>query len=340
LKKTALTLSLLLLIQPSRSAEKKWEVFFTNPANLKKTGTVNPRDGLISTIKNSSKSFYGAFYDISSMEIADGLIAAHKRGIDVKLVTDNNNFSGAAVSKILESGIPVASGNGTGLMHNKFAVIDGSSVFTGSYNTTDNCTLRNNNNAILIRSPELAGIYSSEFQEMFGSGIFGNRKEEGAFSWFTKKYYVKLDDIIINVYFSPEDNIEKIIYDRIKKAGTSVKFMQFSYTSDVIGEMMIKMFKEGIAVEGVFEKKGSDTEYSEYIKMKIESVPVKLDGNKYAMHHKVIIIDDRMVITGSFNISRNANINNDENIIIIESREVAAKYIEEFNRIYGAGVYE
>ena len=335
MKKTIVTFLLLQLIIPAYTEEKKWEVFFTNPENLKKTYTVNPVDGLITAIKNSEKSFYGAFYDISSIKIAGELITAYNRGVDVKLVTENDNFSGEAIQKILESGIPVVPDTGQGLMHNKFAVIDGSSIFTGSYNTTDNCTLKNNNNAIIIHSPELAEIFDSEFHEMFDSGIFGNLKEEGAFSQLIKKHYVKLDDLAAEVYFAPEDNVEKIICSRIEKAEKSVKFMQFSFTSDIIGEMMIKKFKEGLPIEGVFEKKGSDTEYSEYIKMKIEGIPVRLDRNKNVMHHKVIIIDDCIVVTGSFNLSKNANSKNDENIIIIESSEAAGKYLEEFYRIYG-----
>jgi len=336
LKKIIIALFVLIFVQSSAFADRKWEVYFTNPSRLKNTGVVNPQDGLISAIKNSEKSFYGAFYDISSIKIADELIAAHERGVEVKLVTENDNFSGEAITKILESGIPVVPDTGSGLMHNKFAIIDRSSVFTGSYNTTENCTWKNNNNALLIRSSELAEIYNSEFSEMFDSRIFGNRKEAGAFAALQKKYYVKLDDININVYFAPEDNVEKIIHGRIEKAEKSIKFMEFSFTSDDIGEIMIKKFKEGISVQGVFEKKGSGTEYSEYIKMKIENLPVKLDSNKDVMHHKVIIIDDYRVITGSFNLSKNANRRNDENIIIIDSRELAAEYIKEFNRIYGS----
>lgn len=335
MKKLLIHFLILLLTASSGSTEKKWKVYFTNPAKIRKTDVVNPQDGLLAAIKNSVKSFHGAFYDISSMKIADALIAAHNRGIDVKLVTENDTFSGGAITKILESGIPIAADTGSGLMHNKFAIIDDSSIFTGSYNTTENCTLKNNNNALLIHSTELAEIYNIEFNEMFDSGIFGNRKEEGAFTELQKKYYVRLDDMNINVYFAPEDDVEKIIHGRIKKAEKSIRFMQFSFTSDKIGEVIIEKFKEGLEVKGVFEKNGSDTQYSEYTKMKIEGIPVRLDNNRYVMHHKVVIIDDYRVITGSFNISRNANIRNDENIIIIDSPELASKYIEEFNRIYG-----
>ena len=335
MKRIILTLLLSLFIPVSGFSEKKWELYFTNPDKIKNIKVVNPQDGLITAIKGSKKTFYGAFFDISSVKIANEMVNAYKRGVDVKLVTDNNTFSGEAITRIYESGISIIPSTGKGLMHNKFAICDGTSVFTGSYNLTENCTNRNNNNAIIINSTEIAEIYSAKFSEMFDHGIFGSKKKTGAFIEWQRKYYVKLDDIDINVYFAPEDNVEKIIHGRIAKAKKSVKFMQFSFTSQPLADIMIKKFKEGIDVKGVFEKKGSRTEYSQYTKMKIENIPVRLDGNRYTMHHKVIIIDDHIVITGSFNLSKNANTRNDENIIIIGSKEIALKYIEEFNRIYG-----
>ena len=68
--------------------------------------------------------------------------------------------------------------------------------------------------------------------------------------------------------------------------------------------------------------------------MKIEGVPVVTDNNIHVMHHKVIIIDGYRVITGSYNLSANANTKNDENIMIIDSREIAALYMKEFVRLY------
>lgn len=334
MKKIFLSLTAFFILSPL-FAERLYEIYFTSPGITKKTYTINPEKGLINSIRNSKKYFYGAFYDISSMNVANELISAHKRGIDIKLVTDNDTFSGTAIDKIVESGIPVVTDNSNGLMHNKFAIIDGSSVFTGSYNTTDNCANKNNNNAILINSSELAEIYQSEFDEMYVSGIFGNRHEPGPFAELTKKYYVKISNIDINVYFAPEDNVEKIIFNRLQKAKKSIRFMQFSFTSDKIGELIIEKFKQGIQVEGVFEKRGSGSEYSEYIKMKIEGLPVRTDTNKHVMHHKVIIIDDILVITGSYNISKNANTKNDENILVIDSPEIGSVYNAEFRKIYG-----
>jgi len=58
-----------------------------------------------------------------------------------------------------------------------------------------------------------------------------------------------------------------------------------------------------------------------------------LDRNQHAMHHKVLIIDERLVITGSYNFSKNADRRNDENIIIIDNPEIAAEYLAEYRRL-------
>ncbi len=335
MKKLALILVIFLSLGAS-AAEKHVQICFSDPERIRR-GIPQPEEQLIRYINLSSRSFDGAFYDISSMRIADALVRASKRGVKVRLVTDSDNLSGGAIEVIMEAGIPVIDDNRSALMHNKFAVIDDSIVYTGSTNATDNCAFKNNNNSIIISSHELAQIYDAEFEEMFTQGIFGNKKEGTPLAPLINKYYVKIDDININAYFAPENNIEKIINSRIKKAEKSIRFMAFSFTSDVIGETMIEKFRNGILVEGIFERRGAGSEYSEYTKMLIEGIPVIKDRNRHNMHHKVIIIDDRIVITGSFNFSKNANSRNDENIILIDSPDVAAQYNAEFKRLYKRG---
>jgi phosphatidylserine/phosphatidylglycerophosphate/cardiolipin synthase-like enzyme len=61
---------------------------------------------------------------------------------------------------------------------------------------------------------------------------------------------------------------------------------------------------------------------------------VRLDGNDGQMHHKVFIVDGRIVITGSYNFSRSAEERNDENVVIIYDERVARFFLEEFERVY------
>ena len=90
----------------------------------------------------------------------------------------------------------------------------------------------------------------------------------------------------------------------------------------------------GVDVAGVFEKVGSETEASELRTLMCRSVPVKQDGNSGFLHHKVIVVDERIVITGSMNYSTNAEENNDENVIIIDNAEIARLYLQEFDRVW------
>jgi phosphatidylserine/phosphatidylglycerophosphate/cardiolipin synthase-like enzyme len=341
IQKIALSFTLfsLSLFFPGKiSGEKnRWfSVYFTSPVKSSRgiSAGKNPENQLINTINRAEKKFYGAFYDISSLRVADALVKARKRGVEIRIVTEDDNLQDDAVKRLRDGGIPVVSDNRRGLMHNKFAVIDDSILWTGSYNLTRNGAWKNNNNAIKIYSRALARIYLHEFNEMFDRRIFGNRKEKGPFGNLGKKYYVKIGKTPVNAYFAPEDNVERIILRRLHRAKRSIRFMAFSFTSDRIGETVIRKHDEGLDVKGIFERNGTGSRHSEYVKMKIEGVPVKRDRNRNNMHHKVFIIDEKIVITGSYNFSRNANRNNDENILIISNREIARTYLDEFRRLY------
>ena len=326
--------SALVLSVPASAAD--WcSVYFTAPEKNASHGTYSPpEDALVALIDSARGTADGAFFEIGSVRVADAFIRAHKRGVKVRLVTDDSNLKKPGCRRVKAAGIPVVDDAKKGLMHDKFAIIDGHTVWTGSYNITDNCAYRNNNNAIKIESKELAEIYEAEFREMFEEHIFENKKESRAFSPLTNPYYVKIGEANINVYFSPDNDVEDIIVKRIKKAKSSIYFLAFSFTSDPIGEAMIAQTKKGVKVAGVFEKNGSDSKESEYRKMLVEKIPVSLDRNKHNMHHKVIIIDEEIVITGSYNFSRNASKRNDENTLIIQDRAVAAKYLAEFRKLY------
>jgi phosphatidylserine/phosphatidylglycerophosphate/cardiolipin synthase-like enzyme len=75
---------------------------------------------------------------------------------------------------------------------------------------------------------------------------------------------------------------------------------------------------------------------NDYAWLKENGVNIRSDGNPYNMHHKVILIDGEVVITGSYNFTRSAEERNDENLIIVKDQILAAKYLVEFTRIWEA----
>ena len=95
---------------------------------------------------------------------------------------------------------------------------------------------------------------------------------------------------------------------------------------------MIADAKKGVIVEGVIENRGASQ--GALPLFTCAQLPVKTDGNKYTMHHKVIIIDDQIVVTGSCNFTKSADEANDDNVLILHSPAVAQVYDKEFASVY------
>lgn len=113
--------------------------------------------------------------------------------------------------------------------------------------------------------------------------------------------------------------------------------MAFSFTHDGIGKAMMARANRGVKLEGIFETRGSETKYSELPGFFCEGISVRQDGNPRTFHHKVIVLDEKTVITGSFNFSENANKSNDENVVIVQNPQIAALYLQEFDRRWQEG---
>ena len=79
---------------------------------------------------------------------------------------------------------------------------------------------------------------------------------------------------------------------------------------------------------------------TEFDNLRDNGLGVHLDGNPRNMHHKVIIIDEKIVITGSYNFSQSAEERNDENVLFIHNAEVAETYLNEFERVLAKAISE
>lgn len=288
-------------------------------------------DGLRAAIGNARKSLDLAIYQLDLDSIGDAILSARDRGVAVRMVTDSDSFAeGETLKRLRREGIPIVPDGRSAIMHNKFVVIDAQAVWTGSWNLTENGTFRHNNNAIVLQSKALAQTYIDEFEEMFSRRKFGPASPHTN----TRAQLVRLGDTVIEPCFAPEDGCAARIVDVLRDARQSIRFMAFSFSHDAIGSAVLQQARAGVSVQGVFETTGSDTAHSEFGLMQREHVDVLQDGNPYILHHKVFIIDDAIVVAGSFNFSNNADTSNDENLLIIYNRAIAAAFLQEFNRVY------
>ena len=307
------------------------EVFFTNIGNSRKIAR-SPQVGLVELINRSQRTIHCAFYEISSKGVVNALIDAKRRGVKVAIVLEEDNLYKGSCSKLVSAGIGVVVDGRNPFMHNKFLISDGRYLWTGSYNPSYNGNFHNNNNAVLVDSQRVSDRYEQEFNEMYVEKIFGNRYEVGPFALPRKLLRDRGRKEKIRSYFSPEDGVEDIILGELHKAKKTVEVMAFSFTSKRIADELIALNKSGVDVRVVVESRGSKGRYSQFARLKINCINMRLDGNRYLMHHKVIVIDGTKVITGSYNFSKNANIYNDENILIINNPLIASLFLKEFRK--------
>jgi phosphatidylserine/phosphatidylglycerophosphate/cardiolipin synthase-like enzyme len=321
---------------PSGSQQGWYQLFFTTPKYPDKKeyhhGGIDEQ--LVAFVNSATQTIDLADYDFDLENVASALAQAAGRGVRVRMVTDTDTLTNddpkvqKAFDILKQAKIPIVDDQRGPIMHNKFMVVDGAAVWTGSWNFTENDTYRLNNNAIQIASRELAQNYTAEFEKMFVQRKFGPNKPAGV-----PHPSLTIGGVEVENYFAAEDGVAAKITDRLAQAKQSIHFMAFSFTNDAIGTAMLARAEAGVSVAGVFEKTGSETQYSEYGKLRKAKLDVLQDGNPYVMHHKVIIIDGRTVIFGSFNFTSNADNDNDENLLIVDDVALAKAFEAEFQRV-------
>jgi len=278
---------------------------------------------LIELINNSKISIDCSIYDIDDSSISDALIEKKNKGLQVRLVTDYIQAATKAsmIGKLKVADINViVSPESSSIMHNKFCVFDKKIVWVGSFNFTINDAHRNNNNVLIVNDKEVAELYSNKVNSFF-EGVFSqdinpsiqiNRIGNGEF------------------YFCPEDNCSTHVLSLINDSNLSIECMFYSFTLDQAGDSIIQ---KNISKRFIFEKT-QESDYSEYSKLKNAGVSVLLDLNPQNMHNKFCIIDNKIVLTGSMNLSVNGTQKNDESLVFIYNEEVARSYLDYFNKYW------
>lgn len=318
--------------RPDSASATDWlEIRFTNPAALHAADYEGgPDEALAAAIDKARLSVDMAAYSLNLWSIRDALIHAYQRGVVVRMVMESDNMDVREVQQIRDAGIPIIGDQREGLMHDKFVVIDRSEVWTGSMNYTTNGAYEDNNDLVRIRSAKVADDYTTEFNEMFVENLFGPDV-----SAETANPKLTIDGTPLEIYFSPDDGVAANILSLLQVAQESIYFMAYSFTANDLGEAIRQRAAGGVLVAGVMDSDQiNSNQGSEYDAFMRAGLDVRRDGSTGLMHDKVIIIDRKVVITGSYNFTASAEDNNDENVVIIHNPDIAAQYLEEFRKVY------
>ncbi|KAG0170494.1 hypothetical protein DFQ28_001808 [Apophysomyces sp. BC1034] len=127
----------------------------------------------ISVLASAQESLLVCVFSLTDDNTADVLIDAKDRGVDVRIVTDNDQMDerkGADTQRLHDSfGIPYKMDNSDQFMHNKFAVIDRKVVLTGSFNWSIGARFKNRENVIVTNIPSVVEAYSDEFERLWST---------------------------------------------------------------------------------------------------------------------------------------------------------------------------
>lgn len=156
------------------------------------------------------------------------------------------------------------------------------------------------------------------------------------------------DSLKVSSYFTypkttrPDDGWTEIATDirlpiAVLDEGDTLSIAMYSFTDNRFGSFVLRAFEEGADVRIFQEEDQTCQKDAEAERLATAGIPYRVDGHSGVMHHKFAVINNRKVITGSYNWSDAAHRQNWENIVVIESAEIAQGYQENFKLMWANG---
>lgn len=320
---------LTLAAAPVFAKDEAIKVVFNDPYNNTKNRDI--QNMILNDLRSAEERIDLVTYNYSDTKTAEALIDAAKRGIEVNLVIDEDNADDDVIRKMEKGGVNVVTAVSDGLMHAKYIIVDDDITISGSANMTLSSFSYDNNFMIRIVSSDIAEIFRAEFSEMFDDQIFGensphNKPAEG----------VQLSDgTLVYVRFSPDDYVDDTIEKLIGAAEQSVYMLAYSFSSNDISEALQDADDNGVDVGLICEDTKAYTDGGgECGPLAEDGVNVHVDGYEDTlMHEKAIVLDDSVVIAGSYNYTRAADQRNDEQVLVIQSKSIADQFMKEYDKI-------
>jgi phosphatidylserine/phosphatidylglycerophosphate/cardiolipin synthase-like enzyme len=212
---------------------------------------------------------------------------------------------------------------GGAIMHDKFFIVDGESVWTGSANISDSDIGGYGANLTLVaKSPKIARLYTREFELMYTTNRYHNEKPRER-----PEPPMAVGDAQVQVWFSPQDEpITRAVRPLIQRAQSRIDVAIFFLTHTGITTDLIAARRRGVDVRVIIDATGARNGYTKHELLRAAGIPVKVESFGGKMHAKAAAIDGRWVIGGSMNWTWAGEGGNDENTMIIESSRLAEQF--------------
>lgn len=135
----------------------------------------------------------------------------------------------------------------------------------------------------------------------------------------------------VDVRFSPKGGCTDAVIAELNRAQATIRIQAYSFTSAPIAKALIEARKRGVRVEALLDKSNRTSRYSAAMFLKNQGADVLIDAKHAIAHNKIMIIDEKVLLTGSFNFTNNAEESNAENLLIIrDNPDLIGRYLANF----------
>lgn len=235
------------------------------------------------------------------------------------------------------------------LMHNKFLIRDEATLWTGSANFTVGGLEKQDNNCLTIRDQGIIAQYDAIFTDLLSGQHNHSRRYSTLEAAHIQTIQAGARPSVVSAFFSPSEGewIEQTLIQALN-AARRVRVMAFLISDPGVLGALARFSNPAADIQGVIDPHGmqdvlryrhvDDPAYWFMRDRRFVAAPSHAFNphtEQDFMHNKVMILDDHLVVTGSFNFSENAELN-DENLLILNSAQVAAAYTSYFDRLYAA----
>lgn len=144
----------------------------------------------------------------------------------------------------------------------------------------------------------------------------------------TGRLHAASDAATVETCFTPQQLCTGIIVAAIERARREIKVEAYGFTSPPILDALVKARRRGLDVQVILDRTNASRGRNKgAMEMTGAGVPVWIDHRSGIAHNKVVVIDGHLVITGSFNFTVSADRKNAENVVVLESPTLAARYL-------------
>jgi phosphatidylserine/phosphatidylglycerophosphate/cardiolipin synthase-like enzyme len=134
------------------------------------------------------------------------------------------------------------------------------------------------------------------------------------------------------VYFSPSGGSARAVIEQLDHAKNEVRVQAYSFTHTGIAKALVDAKQRGVDVQIILDKSNQSQKYNAADFTAHAGVPTYIDAKHAIAHNKIMVIDGETVITGSFNFTKGAEEKNAENLLVLQSKPLAQRYLQNWQR--------